>query len=131
GTGADGGARSAGPSRPARIDADGAEHVALAAPLAAMAPGVVSPGATSPGAAGTGGLASGARAGFVVLRSVDREIAWFRKIQGVLVLIAVLAMPIALGLAALLARRITRPTGVPVPAMEPARASGCAAPPPA
>ena len=131
GTGADGGARSAGPSRPARIDADGAEHVALAAPLAAMAPGVVSPGATSPGVAGAGGLASGARAGFVVLRSVDREIAWFRKIQGVLVLIGVLAIPIALGLAVLLARRITRPIGVLVHAMERARAGDYDAPLPA
>jgi len=99
---------NARPARPPRIDADGVAHVALAAPLDSAAP--------SP------------RAGFVVLRSIDREIAWFRKIQGALVLVGVLAIPIALGLGVLLARHITRPIGVLVRAMERARCGDYDAP---
>jgi serine/threonine-protein kinase len=94
--------------QPPRIDIDGEAHVAVAAPLDAAAPD--------------------GRAGFVVLRSVDREVAWFRKIQGALVLVGLAAIPVALALGLLLGRHITRPIGALVHAMERARAGDYDAP---
>jgi serine/threonine-protein kinase len=99
---------SDGASPPPRIDIDGEAHVAVVAPLDAAAPD--------------------GRAGFVVLRSVDREIAWFRKIQGALVLVGLAAIPVALALGLLLGRHITRPIGTLVQAMERARAGDYDAP---
>jgi eukaryotic-like serine/threonine-protein kinase len=68
------------------------------------------------------------RAGFLALRSVAGEVAWFGKIQGVLLLVGLLTAPIAIGVGALLARRITRPIGVLVQAIERARAGDYDAP---
>ncbi|HZM70756.1 MAG TPA: protein kinase [Candidatus Cryosericum sp.] len=105
----------AGGTEPRRIEADGAEHAALAAPLAA---GDAAPATAAPAH----------RAGFVALRSVAGEVAWFAKIQGALLLVGLLAAPIAIGVGVLLARRITRPIGVLVHAIERARAGDYDAP---
>lgn len=74
---------------PRRHDLDGEEFVAIATPL-------TGDGADRP-------------AGFMALRSVDRELASFRKIQAVLLIVGVAALPVALTLGFLFARRITRP----------------------
>jgi serine/threonine-protein kinase len=105
----------AGGTEPRRIEADGAEQAALAAPLAA-------------GDAANATAAPAHRAGFLALRSVAGEVAWFAKIQGVLLLVGLLAAPIAVGVGALLARRITRPIGTLVHAIERARAGDYDAP---
>lgn len=105
----------AGGAEPRRIEADGAEHAALAAPLAA-------------GDATAEAAAPAHRAGFLALRSVAGEVAWFGKIQGVLLLVGLLTAPIAIGVGALLAGRITRPIGVLVQAIERARAGDYDAP---
>ena len=93
---------------PGRLDVEGEEFVVKATPL-------------------LGGQAQ-AGVGFVTLRSVDRELAAFRKIQAVLLIVGGVAIPLALALGVLFARRITRPLGVLVRATERVRAGDFAAP---
>ncbi|MGH9867442.1 MAG: protein kinase domain-containing protein [Candidatus Polarisedimenticolia bacterium] len=69
-----------------------------------------------------------APARFVALRSVDRELASFRKIESTLVLVGIAALPVALGLGVIVARRITRPIAVLAHATERVRAGDYAAP---
>jgi serine/threonine-protein kinase len=69
---------------PRRLEADGEDFVAVAMPL-------------------------GDDAGFLALRSVDRELDAFRKIQWALLLVGVAALPVALGVGVVAARRIAGP----------------------
>ena len=93
---------------PRRVEVDGEGFAALASPIAAG-------GAEVP-------------AGFVVMRSVDRELASFRKIQAALLIVGLAAIPLALVLGVLFARRITRPIAVLVRATERVRAGDYSAP---
>ena len=67
-------------------------------------------------------------AGFVALRSVDRELAAFRKIQAALLAVGLVAIPLTLVLGALLGRRVTRPIAALVRATERVRAGDYDAP---
>ena len=93
---------------PRRVEVDGEGFAALAAPIAAAG--------------------SQAPAGYVAMRSVDRELASFRKIQAALLIVGLAAIPLALLLGALFARRITRPIAVLVRATERVRAGDYNAP---
>ncbi len=59
---------------------------------------------------------------FIVMRSVDRELAAFRQIETALLLVGVVALPLALALGLLVARRITRPLAALARATERVRA---------
>ena len=102
---ADRGLAAGGP--PHRLDADGEEFVAQTA--------LLSDDDAHP-------------AGFVALRSVDRELASFRKIQATLVAAGIATIPVALALGVLFARRITRPIEALVRATERVRAGDYDAP---
>lgn len=80
---------SRSPGRPEPVEIDGEQFVALSVPLEDAA-----------------GRVAG---GFVALRSVDRELANFRKIQAALVGVGIAAIPLAILLSILFARRLTRP----------------------
>jgi len=92
---------------PHRLDADGEEFVAQTA--------LLSDDDAHP-------------AGFVALRSVDRELASFQKIQATLVAAGLATIPVALALGVLFARRITRPIAALVRATERVRAGDYDAP---
>jgi serine/threonine-protein kinase len=92
---------------PQRIDADGEEFVARSTVLSAEGEPA---------------------AGFVALRSVDRELAAFRKIQTALLALGLAAIPLTLVLGALLGRRVTRPIATLVRATERVRAGDYDAP---
>ncbi|HKY31191.1 MAG TPA: protein kinase [Candidatus Polarisedimenticolia bacterium] len=100
--------RGALAGEPRRLRLEGEEFVALAAPVA--------------------GAASGGAASFIVLRSADRELASFRTIQTSLVAVGLAAIPLALGLGVVFARRITGPIGILAKATERVRAGDYAAP---
>ena len=102
---ADGGLAAGGP--PHRLDADGEEFVAQTA--------LLSDDDVHP-------------AGFVALRSVDRELASFQKIQATLLAAGLATIPVALVLGVLFARRITRPIAALVRATERVRAGDYDAP---
>jgi serine/threonine-protein kinase len=92
---------------PHRIDADGEDFVARTTLLSA----------------------EGERpAGFVALRSVDRELAAFRKIQTALLALGLAAIPLTLVLGALLGRRVTKPIAALMRATERVRAGDYDAP---
>ncbi|HET6372546.1 MAG TPA: protein kinase [Candidatus Polarisedimenticolia bacterium] len=94
-------------SSPRRLNVDGEEYVAHTTLL-------------SGGGAGS--------AGFVALRSVERELASFRKIQTTLLVVGLVAIPLALVLGALFGRRIARPIATLVRATERVRAGDYEAP---
>jgi len=69
-----------------------------------------------------------APARFVALRSVDRELAAFRQIESTLIMVGLAALPVALGVGVLAARRITRPIAALVHATERVRSGDYAVP---
>lgn len=69
--------------------------------------------------------------GFVLLRSVERELASLRGVQRTLTWVGILAVAAALGTSAFLAHRITRPIEALVAAVERVKAGDYDDPPPA